>query len=180
MSYSQDPYHWGVTHKMGDLSQLLKFFPTPGSLPACYRKCAPRTSGFEGQQGLHMGKLEGYRRDRLCFSRAFIKILHIPSPSTDAVIWKKAWFRHMCWSWRDSQREREAPGTSARHRRYGIHLGELVLWGGGWCWWLPFWSLPPSLLATVSYLPTSRLASNLESSGLCSPAPPMSRLADTE
>ena len=35
------------------------------------------------------------------------------------------------------------------------HLGELLLPGGHWCWWVPYWCPFSSLLASQLYLPTS-------------------------
>lgn len=83
-----------VTHK-GRMITIVEVLPKeqgiqvphqdPQSKSPTLGRHVPRTSGFEGQQHLCMGKPEGYRKQRL-FLQDMCKMSQVLRPSTEAVI----------------------------------------------------------------------------------------------
>ena len=61
---------------------------------------------------------------------------------------ERLWGRSTCWSWRDSRRVRSLPGRVNSQGLRHSHFCDLILPCRYQHWWVPFCSLPSSLLMT--------------------------------
>ena len=114
--------------------------PAQGS---CTRKTSPRSIWLWRAARLNLGSPRGLGEIVFTLKRVHTKS-HTPGPRAEAVILTGAWVRPTCWSWRVSWSSRRHSGDIETGR---IHLGELLLPRGYWCWQEPLWNPPSSLLA---------------------------------
>ena len=113
--------------------------------PALGRQ-APSTFGLEGRPSLLALVPEGWRKQRLQSERAHTKISHTPRPRAEATIWYEPW-SDLLADLGASPREAGGNWSSCWGKdTAGSHSGEPVLPWGHWCWKMPFWNTPSSLL----------------------------------